>query len=89
MTVHVTLRRTTAHTLAAGGLTSGFATAIAAALLAISVTTAVAAPTRSDEGAGPDPGDAGRLVDVVCFNLPHQWNVALNGPLPRCSRTVR
>jgi hypothetical protein len=61
-----------------------------AALLAGTVASASAAPTtRSGEEAGPGAGDAGQLVDVVCFNTPHQWNVALDGPLPRCSRTIR
>ena len=56
------------------------ATATVAALLAATVATASAAPTRAGEEAGPGPGAAGQLVDVVCFNTPHQWNVAVDGP---------
>ena len=89
MTAHTTLGETTRHMLAAGGFTSGLATAMVAALLAASVAAAAAVPTRSGEEAGPGPGDAGQLVDVVCFNLPHHWNLALDGPLPGCYRTVR
>jgi hypothetical protein len=89
MTAHTTLGETTGRTLAAGGLMSACATAIVAALLAATFTSASAAPTRSGDEAGPGPGDLGQLVDVVCFNLPHHWNVALEGPLPVCSRTVR
>ena len=89
MTAHTTLGETTGRTLVAGGFTSGLATAMVAALLAATVASASAAPTRSGEEVGPGPGDAGQLVDVACFNTPHQWNVALDGPLPRCSRTVR
>ncbi len=88
MTINATPRKTTGGTLAAGGLTSVLTTATVAALLAAMVATASAAPTRAGEEAGPRPG-ATRLVDVVCFNTPHQWNVAVDGPLPRCSRTVR
>ena len=89
MTAHTTLGETTGRTLAAGGFTSAFVTAMAAALLAATVATAAAAPTLSDGEAGPGDAYTGQLVDVACFNTPHQWNVALDGPLPRCSRTVR
>ena len=89
MTAHATLPNTTSRTLGAGGFTTGLAIAMVATVLAATVASASAAPTRTGEEAGPGPGDAVELVDVVCFNLPHQWNVALDGPLPRCSRTVR
>ena len=89
MTAHTTLGETTGRALTAGGFTFGLATVMVAALLATTVATAAAAPNRSGEEAGPGPGDAGQLVDVVCFNLPHHWNLALDGPLPGCSRTVR
>jgi len=89
MTAHTTLGETTGRTLTAGGSAYACATAMVAALLAATVASASAAPTRSSEEAGPGPGDAGQLVDVVCFNLPHHWNLALDGPLPGCSRTVR
>jgi len=90
MATHSTLRKPSGRTLVASGSTSVLAAAAAvAALLAATVATAAAAPTRSGEEAGPGPGDAGQLVDVACFSTPHQWSVALDGPLPRCSRTVR
>lgn len=89
MATHSTLRKASGRTLVAAGSTSVLATAAVAALLAATVATAAAAPTRSGEEAGPGPGDAGQLVDVACFSTPHQWSVALDGPLPRCSRTVR
>ena len=89
MTAHTALGETTGRTLAAGPLMSACATAIVAALLGATLTSASAAPTRSGEVAGPGPGDVGQLVDVVCFNIPSQWNSSLEGPLPRCSRTVR
>ena len=89
MNAHTTLGETTARSLVAGGSTSAFATAMVAALLAATVAGASAAPTRSGQETGPGPGDSGQLVDVACFNTTHQWNVALDGPIPRCSRTVR
>ena len=89
MATHSTLRKAGGRTLVAGGSTSVLATAAVAALLAATVVTASAAPTRSGEEAGPGSGVAGQLVDVSCFRTPHQWSVALDGPLPRCSRTVR
>ena len=89
MATHSTLRKASGRFLVAGGSMSVLATAAVAALLAATVATAAAAPTRSGEEAGPGPGDAGQLVDVACFSTPHQWSVALDGPLPRCSRTVR
>jgi hypothetical protein len=89
MATHATLRKASGRALVAGGSTSVLATAAVAALLAATVATAAAAPTRSGEEAGSGPGDAGQLVDVACFSTPHQWSVALDGPLPRCSRTVR
>ena len=88
MAAHSTLRKATGRTLVAGGFTSVLATTIAA-LLAATFATASAAPTWSGEEGGPGPGDAGQLVDVACFSTPHRWSVALDGPLPRCSRTVR
>ena len=89
MTAHTTLGESTGRTLAAGGFTTAFATALVATLLAATIASASAAPTRSGEETGPGPGAAGQLVDVPCFNTPHQWNVALEGPLPRCYRTIR
>ena len=88
MTAHSTPFKATGRVLVASGFTTVLTTATVAALLAATVATASAAPTRAGEEAGPRPG-ASRLVDIVCFNTPHQWNVALDGPLPGCSRTVR
>ena len=86
MTAHATLRNTTGRV--AGGASSGLATVLVAALIAATVAAASASPTRSGDGAG-SVSQPGHLVDVVCFTIPHQWSVALDGPLPRCSRTVR
>ena len=70
MTAHTTLRKNTGRTLAAGGFTSGLATATVAALLATTVATAVCGADRVRRKAGPGPGDAGQLVDVRVLQHP-------------------
>ena len=81
-------RHSTGRQLIAGVLTAGLSTGLVATLLAATMTTSAAAPTRSDGEDGPGHSDTGHFVQVVCFNIPHEWNVALDGPLPRCYRMV-
>jgi hypothetical protein len=89
MNVSTASRRTTGRPLIAGVLATGLSTGLVATLLAATMVSSGAAPTRSDgESGGPGKGDTGRLVEVVCFNIPHHWNVSLDGPLPRCYRAV-
>jgi hypothetical protein len=72
----------------ATGLTGGFASVLVAALLTATVPDAAASPIRSEGGIGPGPGNPGTVVEVACFNTPHEWNDSLDGPLPRCYRVV-
>jgi hypothetical protein len=82
--------RSTGRQLMAGVLTAGLSTGLAATLLAATMTTSAAAPTRYDGEAGSGKVEpAWRVVEVACFTTPHQWNAALDGPVPRCYRTVR
>lgn len=65
-------------------------TALAGALLAVSLDSAQAIPDRLDGPAvvdrAVDPTD--RYVERPCFITPPRWNVALDGPLPRCHTYV-
>ena len=82
-------RHSTAHPLIAGALTAWLSTGLVATLLATTMATSAAAPTRSEGEGSHGQSDTGHLVQVACFNIPHEWNAALDGPVPRCYRTVR
>ena len=70
-------------------VTAGLSAGLVAALLATTTATSAAAPTRFDGEGGPGLSDTGHLVQVVCFTIPHEWNAALDGPLPRCYQSLR
>ena len=57
---------------------------IAVAVLAAtaSASPASASPARDSSHAAAVTVD--HLVRVACFNTPHHWNSALDGPLPTC-----
>jgi hypothetical protein len=62
------------------------ATGLVGALLAVTLSSAHAIPERLDVPAGADRGahTDSRRLERACFITPPTWNVALDGPMPRC-----
>jgi hypothetical protein len=90
MNASTATRRSAGRQLVAATLTAGVSSGLAATLLMATMAISTAAPTRTDgQGGGSGPVDKGHLVEVACFTTPHDWDVALEGPLPRCHRSVR
>ena len=64
-------------------------TALAGALLAVTVDSARAIPERLDGRTVVEHTVAtDRYVERPCFITPPRWNEALDGPLPRCRTYV-
>jgi hypothetical protein len=90
MNTSTAIRHLTGRTLLAGGLTVALTSGFLATLVAATIASSAASPTRSGgEDPGPGASSTSHLVGVVCFNIPHQWNAALEGPLPQCYRSAR